>query len=62
MVCGGLVNWKSQLQSIVALSTTTAKYTVATKAIKEIVWLQGLLNELEMLERETVQIIKVAFI
>ena len=62
MVCGGLVNWKSQLQSIVALSTTATKYVVATKAIKEIVWLQGLLNELEMLEREIVQIVKMAFI
>ena len=43
---GAPVNWKSTLQSIVALSTTEAKYTELTKAVKEAIWLRGLLDEL----------------
>ncbi|KAL5581648.1 hypothetical protein UlMin_014090 [Ulmus minor] len=42
--------WKSQLQPIVALSTTKAEYIAATEAIKEVLWLQGLLKELKLLE------------
>eukprot|EP00253_Pinus_taeda_P017042 PITA_17042 len=37
---GGAVSWMSKKQSVVALSTTEAKYTVATHASKEAVWLQ----------------------
>ena len=32
---GCCVSWKSQLQSVVALSTTEVEYIVVTKAIKE---------------------------
>ena len=46
---GGPVSSKSQLQSIAALSTTEAKYTVATEAMKEPLWLQGLVKELGVL-------------
>ncbi|KAE8678648.1 hypothetical protein F3Y22_tig00111402pilonHSYRG00027 [Hibiscus syriacus] len=42
------VSWKSTLQSTVALSTTEAKYMAVTEAVKEAIWLQGLLGELEM--------------
>ncbi|TXG46818.1 hypothetical protein EZV62_026112 [Acer yangbiense] len=40
------VSWKSQLQSVVALSTTEAEYIAETEAVKEAIWLQGLLNEI----------------
>ena len=40
------VSWKSTLQSTVALSTTEAEYMVITKAVKEAIWLQGLLDDL----------------
>ena len=40
------VSWVSQLQKIVALSTTEAEYVAMTEASKEMIWLQGLLAEL----------------
>ena len=40
------VSWKSTLQSAVALSTTEAEYMAITEAIKEAIWLQGLLDDL----------------
>lgn len=43
---GCLINWKVTRQHGVALSTTTTKYIVATEAVKEALWLQGLMGEL----------------
>ena len=40
------VSWKSTLQSTVALSTTVAEYMAITEAVKEAIWLQGLLDDL----------------
>lgn len=40
------VCWRSTLQSTVALSTTEAEYMALTEAVKEAIWLQGLLGEL----------------
>ena len=40
------VSWKSTLQSTVALSTTEVEYMAITEAVKEAIWLQGLLREL----------------
>lgn len=50
-LCGICVSWKSQLQLIVALPTTEAEYVAATEAIKEVLWLKGLLNELNILSQ-----------
>ncbi|KAL0423112.1 UNVERIFIED_CONTAM: Retrovirus-related Pol polyprotein from transposon TNT 1-94 [Sesamum radiatum] len=38
-----LLSWKSQLQNIVALSTTEAEYIATTEAFKEAIWLKGVL-------------------
>lgn len=51
MYNGCLVNWKATLQHVVALSTTEAEYTAATEAVKEALWLQGLLSELGMVQK-----------
>ena len=40
------VSWKYTLQSTVALSTTEAEYMAITEAVKEVIYLQGLLDDL----------------
>ena len=42
----GVVSWQSKLQKCVALSTTEAKFTAATEACKELLWMKKFLNEL----------------
>lgn len=42
---GNCICWKTQLQSVVALSTTEAEYIAA----KEAVWLKGILTEFNVL-------------
>ena len=43
---GCLINWKASLQYVVALSTTEVKYIAATEAVRESLWLRGLIAEL----------------
>jgi len=44
---GGItMSWISRLQNVVALSTTEAEYVAATKASKEMIWLQSFMEEL----------------
>ncbi|KAH9762165.1 hypothetical protein KPL70_000710 [Citrus sinensis] len=50
-----LISWKATLQHIVALSSTEAEFVAATEAVKESMWLRGLLNEL-WLKQKTVKI------
>ncbi|GKE08336.1 hypothetical protein Tco_1411887 [Tanacetum coccineum] len=46
MVHGCDVSWKTTLQHVVALSTTEAEYMALIEAVKESIWLKGLLIEL----------------
>lgn len=46
MFNGCLIDWKASLQHVVALSTTEAEYTAAAEAVKEALWLKGLMAEL----------------
>jgi len=46
IVGGTTVSWVSTLQSVVALSTMEVEYIDATKASKEMIWLQRFLDEL----------------
>ncbi|KAL2254482.1 UNVERIFIED_CONTAM: Retrovirus-related Pol polyprotein from transposon TNT 1-94 [Sesamum indicum] len=49
-LCGSCISWKSQLQHIVALSTTEAEYIATTEAFKEAIWLEGLVKEIGFLK------------
>lgn len=44
---GTTVSWSSNLQKTVSLSTTKAEYITVSKAAKEMIWLQGFLEELD---------------
>ena len=52
---GTAVNWKSNLQSVVALSTIEVEYNALAEGVKEGLWLKEMLHELGI-EQETVQI------
>ena len=44
---GGIaISWASNLQNIVTLSTTGAKYVALTEAANEMIWLHSFLDEL----------------
>ena len=43
---GTTVSWISKLQKVVALSTIEVEYVAATKASKEVIWLQRFMEEL----------------
>ena len=46
LVQGCVVSWKAMLQHVVALSTTEAEYMALTEAVKEAIWLRGILEKL----------------
>ena len=46
---GYCISWKSQLQPLVAWSSTEAKHIALTKAFKKGIWLQGILKEIGIL-------------
>jgi hypothetical protein len=50
-LAGGPVSWRSTLQNTVALSTTEAEYMAVADAIKEAIWLHGLIEDLGILQK-----------
>ncbi|XP_062088866.1 secreted RxLR effector protein 161-like [Humulus lupulus] len=54
MMNNSCICWKSQLQSVVALSTTEAQFMATTEAFKEAVWLQGIMQELKQIKHSTI--------
>jgi hypothetical protein len=50
-LAGGPVSWRSTLQTTVALSTTEAEYMAVADAIKEAIWLHGLIEDLGILQK-----------
>jgi len=46
IVGGGVVSWILKLQPVVALSTIEVEYIAITEGSKEMIWLQGILEEL----------------
>ncbi|XP_047321990.1 secreted RxLR effector protein 161-like [Impatiens glandulifera] len=51
ILCGSCISWKSQLQPIVALSTTKSEYVAATEAFKETIWLRVVLSKIDFLDK-----------
>ncbi|GAB2278532.1 hypothetical protein Dimus_039298 [Dionaea muscipula] len=49
-LAGNCISWKSQLQPIVALSTTESEYIAITEAFKEALWIQRLLKEIKLID------------
>ena len=49
------MSWRWTLQSTVALSATEAKYMALTETVKEAIWLQGLMDDLEI-EQDFLQV------
>ncbi|XP_047942673.1 secreted RxLR effector protein 161-like [Salvia hispanica] len=49
-VCRSCISRKSQLHHIVVLSTTKSEYIAITEAMKEAVWLKGVLSELKLVK------------
>ena len=49
-----MTSWKSTLQSTVALSTMKAEYMAITEAVKEAIWLQGLLDDLGVGQKQVI--------
>ena len=47
-----LVSWKANLQAIVTLSTTEAEYVAITEAVKEAMWLKGMLEEMGLNQQQ----------
>ncbi|XP_037826813.1 secreted RxLR effector protein 161-like [Lucilia sericata] len=46
MLSGGTISWSSRKQQTIALSTTEAEYIAACESVKELIWVQRLLNDL----------------
>ena len=45
-----VINWKVELEDIVALSTTEAEYMDAVEASKEALWLRGLVETFSIIQ------------
>ena len=51
---GNCISWKSQLQPLVALSSTEAEYVAMTDAVKEAIWIRGILEEINLLQGDVI--------
>ena len=50
--CGAHIGWQSRLQPTVAMSTMEAEYMAAYAAIQKIVWIRGVITELDIKDLE----------
>ena len=51
---GGVVSWKATLQPTTTLSTIEAEFMAITEAIKESIWLRGLVGQLHSCQGATI--------
>lgn len=45
---GCAISWKAILQSTIALPTTEAEYMYLAEPVKEVIWLKGLVTDLDL--------------
>lgn len=45
---GNQISWKSNLQSVVAFSTTEVEYIAYSEAVKEALWIKGLVERIRL--------------
>lgn len=50
---GNLVSWRSKKQAVISRSTAEAEHRAMALAVCEMIWLKGLLKELQVLTNET---------
>jgi len=55
-VGGNLVSWRSKKQAVVARSTAEAEYRAMALSLCEMLWLKGLLEDLQVLRNETMML------
>ncbi len=55
-LCGGAITWKSKQQTSVALSSCEAEFVAMSEAVKELLWLTYLLEELKQNQKITLWI------
>lgn len=55
-VCNGTISWEAKKQKTVALSSTEAEYMSLSHGIKEALYLQKLLRELDLIELSNIKI------
>ncbi|CAM8981667.1 unnamed protein product [Rhodiola kirilowii] len=48
------ISWKSQMQSIVAMSTTESEYIALSELVKEAMWLKGMLAECKLCDNSPI--------
>ena len=41
---GSVICWKANIQHVAALSSTEVEYIVVTEAVKEALWIKGMIN------------------
>ena len=51
------ITWSSQTQPIVAISSTEVEYGALDEATKELVWLQALLQDLQVEKNQSMMIL-----
>lgn len=56
MLGANLINWKPNLQLVVALSITEIEFIAVLEAVKEAIWLQDLISRLDY-KQESVELL-----
>ena len=56
MLGGNLVTWRSKKQNVVSKSSTEAEFRAITNGINEVLWIRGILQELQIPFKEPIRV------